>query len=189
MEGILVSDIMTRNPITVEPETSLLQCAKKMIRKKVSGLPIADNKKFVGFISDKDLLWALVKKKGSKKELSSINVKDISPKKVITIKPSATVKDIINKVKKFKFYRFPVVQNGELVGIVTAGDILSFNPEVYSELGELENIREESEKLKRLEQAKGREIIKDGICEECGSRAPLYRENGLLMCASCLSSV
>jgi len=187
MENILIADIMTRNPITVEPDTNLLQCAKKMVKKKLSSLPIAKKKKLLGFISNKDILWALVKK-GSRKDLLSVKVKDISPRKIITIKPSATIKEAINKVKKYKFYRLPVVQNGELVGVVTAGDILGFHPEVYPELGELKNIREESKKLKRLEQAKEREIVSDGICEECGSRAPLYRKNGMLICASCLLS-
>lgn len=188
MENILISDIMTRNPITVEPDTTLIQCARKMVKKKLSSLPVTENKKLVGFISNKDILWALVKK-DSKSDLFNIKAKEISPKKVITISPSAKVGEAINKVKKFKFYRIPVVQNGELVGIVTAGDILSFHPEVYSELGKLENIREESAKLKRIEKAKSREAVSDGICEECGERETLYRENGMLICTSCLSSI
>jgi CBS domain-containing protein len=187
MKGVLVSDIMTRQSVTVKPDTSLLECAKMMVRKKVGSLILVRDKKIVGLITNRDILWAIVKK--SRNDLSDIKASDISPRKLITIKPSATIDEAIDKIKKFKFYRLPVVQNGELAGVITVRDILTFHPEVYSQIGELESIKEETAKLKRVRQARGREEVRDGICEECGERAPLYRENGMLICASCLSSM
>ena len=62
MERILVSDIMTREPISVKPETNLLDCARTMVKKRVGSLLILDKKKLVGFISTNDILWALIKK-------------------------------------------------------------------------------------------------------------------------------
>ena len=61
MGRITVAEIMTRNPIIVKPDTSVLECAKKMVRKRVGSLIIADKKKFLGLISNRDILWALVK--------------------------------------------------------------------------------------------------------------------------------
>ncbi|MCP6727588.1 MAG: CBS domain-containing protein, partial [Patescibacteria group bacterium] len=86
MKEILVADIMTRDPITVKPDTNLLECARKMVRKRVGSLVIIDDKNLVGFISQRDILWAVVKK--SKDDLSRIKAKDISPKKIATVKPS-----------------------------------------------------------------------------------------------------
>jgi len=185
MGRITVAEIMTRNPIIVKPDISILECAKKMVRKRVGSLIIADKKKFLGLISNRDILWALVKKHNV--DMSNIKAIDISPKKVVTIKSSATINEVINKMKKVKFFRVPVVRNKEVVGIVTMRDVLSFHPELYRELGEFEQIREETEKINRLKQAERREIVTDGICEECGERGSLYRENGVLMCSSCLS--
>ncbi len=37
MKNILVVDIMTREPVTIDPSTNLLECAKKMVKKKVKG--------------------------------------------------------------------------------------------------------------------------------------------------------
>jgi len=82
-----------------------------------------------------------------------------------------------------------VILNGKLVGIITSKDILSFNPEAYPELEELKQIREESEKLKRIKLAKERKSFYEGICEECGNFETLFKINGILMCDSCRTAM
>jgi len=184
MTQITVSDVMTRDPITIKPETTLLECAKKMVRNRVGSLLLVTNKKLVGFISEKDILWALIKK--SKEELSRIKAIDISPRKIATIKPSATIDEAMSKMKKFKFKKLPVIHEGELVGIITTKDILNFKPEFYPELEEFAQIREEEKKLKRIKRTK--KSIYDGVCEECGNHEILTNIDGMLICDSCRNS-
>jgi len=186
MYKILVSDIMTREPMVINPDANLLECAKKMVQKKTGSLLLVHNKKLVGLISRHDILWALTKK--SQEELSKIQAKEISPKKIAVIKPSATLDDALKKMKESKFERLPVVDNNELVGIITVKDILSFNPEIYPELEEFAKIREESRKLRLVKKAKEKNISEEGVCEECGNYGPLERHNGMLVCGSCKSS-
>ena len=176
---------MTREPLIAHPNDNLLECAKKMSKKNVGSLLLVDKKKLVGFLSEKDILWALVKK--SKKDLSEIRAIEISPKKIVAINPLATVKEAIRKMNKTKFDRLPVVNNNKVVGIITARDILNFNPEFYPELEEFAKIREETEKLKNIKKTKG--FLREGICEECGERDFLYRVNGMLICESCKNSM
>ena len=180
MENIQVADVMTRDPIIVKSDTSLLDCAKKMVKKKVGSLLLTDKKKLVGFLSTKDILWALVKK--SKQDLSKIRAIEISPKKIATIKPNSTIREAIEKMKKLKFERLPVIFEGNLVGMITIRDILNFHPEYYPELEEFGQIREETRKLKRLKKA---QIKREGICEECGKYDLLYFTNGNLVCEEC----
>ena len=187
MNNILVADIMTREPIVIKPELNLLECAKTMVRKRVGSLPILNKKRLVGFISEKDILWALIKK--SKKDLVTIKVIDISPKKIATIKPSATIEEALKKMKKLKFEKLPVIHEGELVGMITIKDILNFNPEFYPELEEFARIREESKKLKRVKKAKDRIIMHDGLCEECGNQDILQKIDGMFICESCKNSI
>jgi len=186
MNKILVSDIMTREPITIEPTANLLECAKKMVQKKTGSLLLVDKKKLVGIISRHDILWALVKQ--SKDELSKIQAKDISPKKIAIIKPSATLDEALKKMKESKFERLPVIDNNELVGIITVKDILTFHPEIYPEMEEFAQIREESNKLKLVKRAKERMLSQEGICEECGNHDVLYKVNGMSICESCKNS-
>ena len=187
MENIIVADVMTREPITAKPSDDLLTCARKMASKRVGCLLLVDKKKLVGFITERDVLWALVKK--SKKDLSDIKAIDISPKKIATIKPTITIQEAIKKMKQLKFERLPVTDKDELVGIITAKDILSFHPEFYPELEEFAKIREEEAKLKKIKQAKDIRSSDLGICEECGARDFLYRVHGMLICESCKSSI
>jgi len=185
MKNITVADIMTRDVISVKPDTSLLDCAKIFVQKRIGSLVVVDKKRLVGFISQRDILWALTKK--SKKELSNIKVIDISRRKIATIKPTATLEEALKKMKHLKFRRLPVVHGSEIVGILTIRDILSYNPQIYPELEELKQIREESEKLKRIKKAKSREFMHEGICDECGVTDILQKIDGRLLCNTCVS--
>jgi signal-transduction protein with cAMP-binding, CBS, and nucleotidyltransferase domain len=176
---------MTREPITTGPDTTLLECAKKIVKNKTGSLLLVQKNKLLGIISEKDILWALVKT--SSPDLSKIKAIDISPRKIATIKPSATIKEAFEKMKKLKFERLPVILDKELVGLITVKDILNFHPEFYPELEELAEIREESRKLKMVEKIKGetnkREI--EGVCDECGNYGILKSSKGMMVCESC----
>ena len=187
MAEVLVSDVMTRYPVTIKPDTNLLECARKMVRKRVGALLITDKKKLVGFISQRDILWGLIKK--SRKGLEEIKAVDISPKKIGTIKPDFTIKQAISRMNKLKFDRLPVVKGNELLGIITAKDILSFKPEFYPELEEYAKIREEWRKRIRAKIPKGRTTVHEGTCEECGNHDVLNEVNGILVCESCRDSI
>ncbi len=184
MDNILVSDVMTRDPVTVKPDTTLFDCAKEMVKKRVGTLLLAEKKTLVGILSEKDILWALIKK--STQDLSKIKAIEISPKKIATIKPSSTIKEALEKMKKFKFEKLPVIYEGELVGIITARDIFNFQPQLYPELEEFAQIREESQKLKRIKKIKE---VHEGVCEECGKYETLYRVHGNLICEDCKDSI
>ena len=179
-----VGDVMTREPITVKPDINLLECARRMVKKRVGSLLLVDKKRLVGFISEKDILWALIKK--SKEDLSKIKAIDISPKKIATIKPTASINKAIEKMKKVRFEILPVIQNGELLGIVTAKDILNFHPEFYPELEEFSKVREETGKLKRVKKANKRRI---DICEVCGTSDVLQVIDGNLICEACKNKI
>jgi CBS domain-containing protein len=184
MKNILVADLMTCEPRCIKPETNLLKCSEIMVKKKAGSLLLVKQKKLVGIISRKDILWALVKKSPS--DLSKIRAIDVSPRKIATISPNKTIKEALQKMKKLKFSRLPVIHKKELVGIITIKDILNFHPELYPELREQEQIQEESEKLRRYQKAQKRS---SGICEECGNSGVLFDFNGMLVCESCMNSV
>ncbi len=184
MRNILVIDVMTREPIIISPNANLLDCAKMMVKKNVGSLVIVENKRLVGFISQRDILWALTKT--PRADLTKIKAVEISPKKIAIIKPDNTITEAIEKMNRLKFERLPVVRENSLVGVITAKDILNFHPEVYPEIEEFAKIREETEKLKRIKEA---EKKREGICEECGNQGILFRYNGMLVCESCRDAI
>lgn len=175
--GIKVGDIMTRSFVAVKPDTNLIDCAKEMIKKRVGSLVIKEGQKLLGLLTEKDIIWAITKKQN----LNNIKASDIASKKIATIKPGADVAEAMERMKKLKFRRLPVIVNGNVVGMLTLKDILRIQPELYSNIYDIEKIREESEKLKRMKSP----FSKEGRCEQCGDFDILYKTDSRLICEEC----
>lgn len=178
---IAVGDIMTRKLTSVKPGTNLQLCAKEMVKQRVNSLPITEGKKLVGFLTARDILWTITKK--PKINLQEIKAINIATKKVAVVKPSADIRQALDKMKKYGFRRLPVISRGNIVGIVTLKDLLRVDPDIYKEIGELDMIREESAKLKNLSMQK--EWDAEGLCAECDAFAPLLKVEGRLLCPDC----
>lgn len=182
--GIKVGDIMTRNFVSVSPETSLIECAREMMKKRVGSLILKDKRRLVGLLTEKDIIWAMTKT--GNKNLGKIKAKDVASRKVATIKPGADLYEALQRMKKLKYRRFPVVVNGNVMGMLTLKDVLRIEPSLFTDLNFAEKIREEGEKLKRL---KGERWIKEGMCEECGDLDLLYKVDERLLCEPCKNAM
>lgn len=178
--GIKVGDIMTRNFVHTSPETNLRDCAKLMVKKRVGSLIITENQKLKGILTEKDIIWAIVKK--SKDDLKNIKAKALMKRKVITIKPGADITDAMTKLRKKKIRRLPVVEKGKLIGFLTTNDILKIDPGLFQMIAETIKIKEETEKLNRKNIEAPR---KQGICEECGAYEILYHDEAQWLCEPC----
>jgi CBS domain-containing protein len=175
---------MTRNFVHTTPDTNLKECAKIMVKKRVGSLLIKekDSDKLLGILTEKDIIWAIVKK--SVGSLHEIEAKDLMRKKVVTAKPSEDVIEAVNKFRKKKLRRLPVVENGRLIGMLTSKDILRIDPGLFQMLAETIKIKEETAKLK-IRALNGNGLKKTGICEECGEYDVLIRDELQLICSSC----
>ena len=179
MRKIAVGDIMTRNFVSALPEDSLYKCAKKMAKERVNSLVIAKNRKLVGILTSRDILWAITKK--PLLDLRKIRVIDIATRKVAVIKPSADIYQAIKKMQTFNFRRLPVLSKGEVIGVLTLKDILSIEPALFEESKVLMDIREEERKLKDANV----KWESEGFCEECGSFSDLLKVDSKLLCPDC----
>ncbi|MFH1522168.1 MAG: CBS domain-containing protein, partial [archaeon] len=127
-----------------------------------------------------DIVWAISKK--SKKDLADVQAKDLMKRKVITIRPGADIIEAMEKFKKETIRRLPVVENGKLIGIITANDILRIDPGLFQIMSETIKIKEETEKLKRSDISA---LQEHGTCEECGEFDVLYHDESQWLCESC----
>ena len=148
MNGIKVGDIMTRNFVSVNPSTSLHDAAKEMYKKRVGSLILKEGQTMTGLLTERDVVWAITKK--SRKDFKNIKAKDIATKKVVSIKPSADLSQALKKMNKHGFKWLPVMSNKKVIGLLTLKDIIKMKPELLESAGEMFNIREETEKLKRI---------------------------------------
>lgn len=188
IRGLKVTDVMTRSPVTVPSNINLIECAKVMIKKKVGGLVLLDDKKIKGMLTEKDLVWALTKK--SAKDLSRIKAGDIASRKVKTIKPNMDLVKVLKIMKRTGFRRLPVVYKGSLVGMVTIKDILRIEPTLYPDISDVMEIKEAEEKIRRRENLADRpESLRQGFCEECGNYDWMYKVDNRVICESCMDAM
>lgn len=145
----LVSDIMTRDPIVVNPETALKEAIQLIAENRISGLPVvATDNKLVGIISETDLMWQEtgVKPPAYIMLLDSViylenpatydrelhkalgqTVRDVMTKDVVTTPPDKSLREAARMMHSRKIHRLPVVDESKhVVGILTRGDIVRF---------------------------------------------------------------
>jgi acetoin utilization protein AcuB len=127
-----IKDVMTKNPITVDSETLVLDAQKIMKERNIRRLPIVDKGKLVGIVTQHDLLEAAPSPATSLSVhelnylLSKMKVKEIMKKNPVTIPPDTPFEDALKMGQEKKIGSFLVVEDGKLVGITTESDIVRF---------------------------------------------------------------
>jgi CBS domain-containing protein len=141
-----VADVMTRDVITVTPETPLRELAKILSEKHINGVPVVDDQgNVLGVVSETDLVnqnkplhiptvfvildsviplenpWRLQKEF---KRLTATKVEDIYSKPAVTVSPETEISEVAQIMSTRKLYTLPVLDGGKLVGVVGKEDII-----------------------------------------------------------------
>ena len=125
VNSLKVRDYMSTNLITFKPEQSVQDVVESLIKIKISGGPVVnDNYELVGVISEGDCLKQLSESRYYNMPLEQDNVEQRMVKDVETIDGNMDVFDAANKFLNSKRRRFPIVENGRLVGQISQKDIL-----------------------------------------------------------------
>jgi CBS domain-containing protein len=149
-----VKDVMTEDVTTFFPDVSVYDCAKILREKKISGAPVVDDKgEVVGILSEGDIMKLIesrdininlilpspldvlelpVRMKlgldnivKSAKKAASARVRDVMTKRVVTVSLEEDISRAAKIMVDGNINRLPVMdENGELVGIITRGDII-----------------------------------------------------------------
>lgn len=120
-----VSDYMTRDLITFKPEQSVEQVIESLINNRISGGPVVnDNNELVGIISEGDCLKQISDSRYYNMPMEQDTVEKRMIKHVETIDGNMNVFDAAKKFLDSKIRRFPIVENGKLVGQISQKDIL-----------------------------------------------------------------
>lgn len=143
---LTAKDIMSREVVTVTPETTVKQVARLLFEKKISGTPVVDDSgKLLGVVTESDLidqkkkfhiptviaiLDSVIFLESAKKIEKEINkmtgakVKDICTQQPISVTESTPVEEIATIMAEKKVHTLPVLRDGQLVGVVGKTDII-----------------------------------------------------------------
>ena len=115
-----IRDLMTSNPKTCEKSTSVVDVAKVMAQEEVGPVPVVEGGRLVGIVTDRDLVVRVL---AEGKDPNSTTVGDIASSDLTTITPESDLQEALELMAASQVRRLPVVENGELVGIVAQADV------------------------------------------------------------------
>lgn len=116
-----IRDIMTKNPKTISPETSVAEAAQLMCDADVGGLVVRDGSGEVcGIITDRDITVRVVAKNKDPKKTTIESVYSEDP---ICLSPDDTIDQAIQTMTRASVRRIPVVEDGAPIGIISLGDL------------------------------------------------------------------
>lgn len=119
VENILQSK--GRAVTTVTAGSTIAEAVALLTAKKIGAVVVVDGKRVVGILSERDVVrhlgndWAA---------LSTRPVSDVMTKNVVSVSRFATIADVMERMTDKRIRHMPIVENGDLVGIVSIGDVV-----------------------------------------------------------------
>ncbi|MDQ2106737.1 CBS domain-containing protein [Azospirillum isscasi] len=137
------ADIMTRQVVTIGPDATVTEAAKRMLENRISGMPVCDPEgRLLGVISEGDLLrraetgtvrrasWWLAMLAGAPSQASDYtkshgrHVRDAMTENLIAVTEETTLDEVVRLMEGNRIKRVPVLRGGKLVGIVSRANLL-----------------------------------------------------------------
>jgi CBS domain-containing protein len=114
-----IREVMTPNPRTVAPTDSIQSAARIMRDEDTGAVPVVDNGRTVGMLTDRDIVIRAVAEDGQLNR----PVRDIVTTGLVAATPEMSTRDAADLMSEHQIRRLPVVENDRLVGIVSLGDL------------------------------------------------------------------
>ncbi len=165
-------EIMSKTPVTISPEARVSEAAGLMRDKELGSLLVVFATKPVGIVTERDLVTKIV---AENRVPAEVKVEDVMTSPVVSIGPYQEILEAAKTMADLKIRRLAVVEDDNLVGLITENDILKVWPAL------IEITRE------RAAIAAPAEGVGVGYCENCSMFSEeLALDNGQLLCPDCL---
>src|SRR5687768_2408363 len=135
---MLVRNKMTPNVITAAPHTTLADALSLTRGNRIRHLPIMENDQVVGLVTDRDLRLAMPPVWASDADHNELRdamhtrtVAEVMVKNIISTTPDTPIEDAARTLYEHRIGCLPVMQDGELIGIITETDVLRAFVELF----------------------------------------------------------
>jgi CBS domain-containing protein len=112
---------MHKGVVWVSPETSLLEIAHMMQQQDIGSVPVGENDRLIGMVTDRDIVCRGV---ANGKDIAELTARDVMTKGIAYCKEENDIEEALELMEKHKIRRLPVIdENKRMVGILSLGDI------------------------------------------------------------------
>jgi CBS domain-containing protein len=115
-----VGEVMTRDPVTVEADATIVDAARLMRDRDIGPLVVVESDQVRGIVTDRDLVVRGLAEGG---DPSSMRIGDVCTGDVESVSPDEPISDAVRRMEQRDVRRLPVVDGGRPVGIVSMGDL------------------------------------------------------------------
>ncbi len=173
-DKILVKDAMRKKVFTTTVDESVLDVAIKLKNNGVGSLVVMDGEKPIGIITREDISDKVA---AQDKKASEVKVKDVMNQPLISCSSNDDINSVSKIMVKYGYRRIPVIDNGKLVGIISAKEILKISPVLVDVFKEY---------LERKYSPDKEESMEGGTCEMCDNYSEsLTNVNDKWICEAC----
>ena len=116
-----VSEIMTKNPIMVNPSATTKDVAEKMKKENVGTVLVTDKGRLKGIVIDRQIITKVV---AAGKDPAKVKVSEFMTESPVTSSPDMDIEDASRIIGEKGYRRIPVVENEKPVGIISVADIV-----------------------------------------------------------------
>jgi predicted transcriptional regulator len=142
---IKVSDLMTRNVITISSEATVKEAVDVMNEYEIGCIIVLIDRKAGGIVTERDILKRFV---GLNRDADKTKVKEIMSRPIWIIGPNEDVETALRHMLNAKIKKLPVVEDGRLLGLLTLTDIARFQPTLLAKFRE--SIEQTPKRIKRI---------------------------------------
>jgi len=151
-----------------------------MKKRKIGNVIVVEKKQPIGILTESDILKKVV---AEGKTARDVQVKDVMSTPIIVIDPYVTLEEAMKTMGKCNIRRLPVIENNELIGIITQKDISIMSPILHE-------ISREWYDIKVRDESHFKKQIFSGKCEDCGTQSiNLKNIDGRLLCEDCMDAL
>lgn len=115
-----VRDVMTSNVRAAASTESLADAAQMMKEEDVGSLPVVEDDRLIGILTDRDIIVRAV---AERVDPQSISVGDVASRELVTVEPDQDLDEALSLMARHRVRRLPVVADGRLVGILAQADV------------------------------------------------------------------
>jgi CBS domain-containing protein len=133
-----IATIMTQNLVTIDVNSTLTEVNKLFSKKPIRHLPVTSDGKLVGILSQTDILrisfgntFGEGQEDADEAIFDMLSINQVMKHSPVTVNSEDTIQDAAQIFSEKEFHALPVVDDGELVGIVTTTDIMKFFLSLY----------------------------------------------------------
>lgn len=142
-----VKDVMVREVITADENTTVKEAVDTMNQYQVGSLMILENGKAKGIVTERDFLKRVI---AQEKDVKTTKVKEIMTTPLFVVNPNTDLEEAVKLMFKNKIKKLAVVEANKLVGIVTLTDIARFEPQMIRMLKQLTTKQETPKSMQKV---------------------------------------